>query len=126
MTNIVEHDAHKAPSLPTYGYQIARAIGGNIMTSERAKFRPLEIRLLMSGPPVSSIFSIPLVTPACKRRIWVRMRPNSKVFTHRSWHKMQARMNVATLSSAAIMFRQFSLIRFTLGWNAENSDPVNP
>ena len=37
-TNIVEKEAIKAPSLPTYGYHIARDIGGRVIKNDTKMF----------------------------------------------------------------------------------------
>lgn len=50
MMNIVEKEATNAPRVPTYGYQIAREIGGMVIRHESIKFFPLDSLLLISSP----------------------------------------------------------------------------
>lgn len=66
MTNMVEKEAIRAPSVPTYGYQMARAIGGKVIKKDSKKFLPRVMSLLICS---ESTFSIPYVTPAYRSRI---------------------------------------------------------
>ena len=59
---MVENAPIRAASLPTYGYQIANAIAGSIITKDNRKVLPRESYTSLGT------FSMPFVTPTWRSR----------------------------------------------------------